>query len=126
MQNLPGAVASFLAYALAASGILVLTVGVACGIIRMPDVHARSHAAAKALLLGTVLLLAGLVVATQDPTIIWDPSIILRVVLIGVFVLLTLPGVSRGLGRGAARRGRTKEDQDAMDELGDGPEDEPK
>lgn len=108
MQNLLETALFFLVYALVVLGVLVMTAGVAYGMIRMSEVRTRLHAAGKALFLGIVLLLAGLVVAARDPIIVWDPAIILRVVLVGLFVLLTTPVASRGLRHSASPRAKTK------------------
>lgn len=116
MQNLLETALFFLAYALVVLGVLVMTAGVAYGMIRMSEVRTRLHAAGKALFLGIVLLLAGLVVAARDPIIVWDPAIILRVVLVGLFVLLTTPVASRGFRRSASPRAKTKEDSGTVGE----------
>jgi multisubunit Na+/H+ antiporter MnhG subunit len=110
IQSPLGTALYFLAYVLVVLGVLVMTVGVAYSMIRMSDVRMQLqlHAASKALLLGMVLLLTGTVVAARDPMIIWDVSIILRVVLVAAFALLTAPITARGFRCGASLRGKNK------------------
>ena len=84
--------APFMADALVLFGVLVMTLGV-YGVVRMPDAYTRQHAASKMVFLGVITLL----LASALP---WDKDIVLRVTLIAVFLLLTIPRSRRTwLGR---------------------------
>ena len=93
-----GALAPWLADALVILGIAVMTLGV-YGIIWMPDVYNKLHAASKVVFLGVISLLVA-TAATGDPAFIY------RLVVIGAFLLLTTPqGAEDG---GPRRRGRVR------------------
>jgi multicomponent Na+:H+ antiporter subunit G len=76
-------VAPFMADALVLFGVLVMTLA-EYGVVRMPDAYTRQHAASKMVFLGVITLL----LASALP---WDKDIVLRVTLIAVFLLLTIP-----------------------------------
>ena len=84
-----------------------LTAAAGIGILRLPDLFTRMHAATKVGVLGSGLILAGVAVHFGDP------SIVLRCVLIVFFLLLTAPIGAHMIGRAALRlnipvwRGRT-------------------
>ena len=80
-------VAPFMADALVLFGVLVMTLA-EYGVVRMPDAYTRQHAASKMVFLGVITLL----LASALP---WDKDIVLRVTLIAVFLLLTIPRYSR-------------------------------
>jgi multicomponent Na+:H+ antiporter subunit G len=91
-------------------GVVVMTIGV-YGVIRMPDIYTRLHAASKSVFLGVIsFVLAS--VATGDPAIIW------RVILIGVVLLLTTPVASHAIGRGAYLERERMRTPGAIDESG--------
>lgn len=69
------------------------------GIVRLPDVFIRMHAATKIGTLSSGLILAGVAVHFAEP------SVILRCVLIVVFMLLTAPIGAHMIGRAALRTG---------------------
>ena len=90
------AVAPFLADALVALGVLVMTVGV-YGVVRLPDAYTRLHAAAKAVVLGLLpLLLASALTG--------NPDVVPRVFLIAFFLLVTTPVSAHVIGRAAYLR----------------------
>jgi multicomponent Na+:H+ antiporter subunit G len=76
-----------------------LTAAAGIGIVRLPDVFTRMHAATKVGTLGSGLILAGAAVYFGDP------SIVLRCVLIIFFLLLTAPIGAHMIGRAALRLG---------------------
>jgi multicomponent Na+:H+ antiporter subunit G len=81
-----------------ADGLILLGVGIMTiavyGVIRMPDLFTKLHAASKAAFLGVVsLCLASIVTGSGE--------IIARVVLIAILLLLTTPVSSHVIGRGA-------------------------
>ncbi len=93
-------------------GIFVMTVGV-YGIIRMPDVYTRLHAASKAVFLGVISLLLASVVTN-------DAEIIFRAILIAAFLILTTPVSAHVIARAAFLKGQRMEAPDAVDESGRG------
>lgn len=70
----------------------------AVGLVRMPDVYTRAQAGAKAVTLGSIALLAGLLFHHPE----WWP----KLVLIMLFVLLTSPIGSSTLVRAARAAGQ--------------------
>lgn len=69
------------------------------GILRLPDVFIRMHAATKVGTLASGLIMAGVAVQFDDP------AVLLRCVLIVVFLLLTAPIGAHMVGRAALRIG---------------------
>jgi multicomponent Na+:H+ antiporter subunit G len=87
------AVLPWIADALALLGLLVLTISV-YGIVRMPDVATRLHAAGKAGLMGVLPILLASVLGS-------DPAAMPRALLVGAFLVLTTPVVAHEIGRAA-------------------------
>ena len=115
MENivvLLGVLAPWLADALVILGVFGMTVGV-YGIIRMPDIYNRLHAASKVVFLGVLSLLIA-------STVTNDARIISRVVLIGAFLILTTPVAAHVIARAAFLRGQKMETPNAVDESGHG------
>ena len=104
--------APWIADVLVVLGIFVMTVGV-YGIIRIPDVYTRLHAASKAVFLGVISLLLASVVTN-------DAEIIFRAMLIAVFLILTTPVSAHVIARAAFLKGQRMESPDAVDESGHG------
>ena len=69
------------------------------GIVRMPDVYNRMHAATKAGSLGVGLLAAAVMVAVPEL------DIIVKAALVAVFMIVTAPIGSHLIGRAAFRTG---------------------
>ena len=80
-----------------AGGLFSVAAGV--GLVRLPDVYVRMHAATKVGTLGSGLILAG------TAAHFGDPGVVLRCVLIIVFLLLTAPIGAHMIGRAALRTG---------------------
>ncbi|MEM8788209.1 MAG: monovalent cation/H(+) antiporter subunit G [Pseudomonadota bacterium] len=76
-----------------------MTVFAGLGIVRMPDVFIRMHAATKVGTLGTGLIIGGAAVHFGDP------GVVIRCVLIVFFLLLTAPIGAHMIGRAALRSG---------------------
>lgn len=76
-------------------GAVVTTIGVV-GMVRMPDIYTKLHAASKAVFLGVCSFL----VAVIDSG---DPSIIARAVLIALLLLLTTPVAAHEIAKAAVR-----------------------
>ena len=79
------------------------------GLVRMPDVFNRIQAGTKATTLGTLLSLAGMACLRPD----WA----LKLLLIGLFILLTNPISSQVLARAAHRSGVEKSRLTRVDRL---------
>jgi len=115
MENivvLLGVLAPWLADALVILGVFGMTVGV-YGIIRMPDIYNRLHAASKVVFLGVLSLLIA-------STVTNDARIISRVVLIGAFLILTTPVSAHVIARAAFLKGQKMETPNPVDESGRG------
>ena len=118
LLNAFSALSPWIADVLVIIGVFGMTVGV-YGIVRMPDVYNKLHAASKVVFLGVLMLLIASVVTN-------DAAIILRAVLIGVFLILTSPVSAHVVGRAAYLRRYRMQTLGAVDESGrglDGPED---
>lgn len=86
----------------------------AYGIIKLPDALSRQHAATKAATLGLSLFsLALMAVAVAAD---WGGGWVLRLLVLLVFLLLTLPLASHALARAAISETR---DTDGRSQLGD-------
>ena len=91
-------------------GVVIMTLGVV-GVVRMPDIYAKLHAASKAVFLG-VIVLCGATFVTGEA------AIIARAVLIAAVLLLTTPVASHAIGRGAFLDNEHMASADAIDESG--------
>lgn len=101
-------VRAWLADALIAVGLLVMTIGV-YGVVRLPDVYTQLHAASKAAFLGVLaILLAACMTGHAD--------IIARVILIAVLLALTTPVAAHAVAQAARFRGEEMRTPDAVDE----------
>lgn len=89
-------------------GLSILTIAV-YGIVRLPDVYTRLHAASKAGFLGITVLLAAAAVEG-------DAAIIARAVLISALLALTTPVAAHAIARAAHRRHEALRTPDAVDE----------
>jgi multicomponent Na+:H+ antiporter subunit G len=91
-------------------GLLVMTLGV-YGMIRMPDIYTRLHAASKSVFLGVIAI----AVAAM---LVGDQSMVTRLVLLSVFLLITTPVSSHVIGRGAYLHHERMNTPGAIDESG--------
>ncbi|MEL6264743.1 MAG: monovalent cation/H(+) antiporter subunit G [Pseudomonadota bacterium] len=82
---------------LVAGGLFCLSAAV--GILRLPDVFMRMHAATKAGTLGIIFIVLAL--AITAPSL----SVVIRATLVAVFVILTAPVGAHLIGRAAYRTG---------------------
>ena len=78
---------------------LFFTVVAVIGLIRLPDLYARSHATSKADTLGTVLTLAGVAVAFEAGV----PRV--KLALLAIFLLITNPTATHAITRAAYDQG---------------------
>lgn len=79
------------------------------GLMRMPDIYNRIQAGTKATTLGTLLTLSGVAFL--------QPEWILKLFLIGVFLLFTNPLSSQVLARAAHRSGAEQSPATKVDRL---------
>ncbi|CAN5607223.1 monovalent cation/H(+) antiporter subunit G [soil metagenome] len=98
----------FLADALVILGVFVMTAGV-YGLVRMPDVYTKVHAASKAVFLGAIALMAASLITL-------DAAIVLRLVLIAFALLITTPIASHAIVKAAAERGEPMQSPGATNE----------
>jgi multicomponent Na+:H+ antiporter subunit G len=79
------------------------------GLVRMPDLFNRIQAGTKATTLGTLLTLSGIACL--------QPNWVLKLLLIGLFIMFTNPLSSQVLARAAHRIGTMKSDKTVVDRL---------
>ena len=84
----------------------------AIGVLRLPDLLSRMHAATKPQVLGLVLVLVGLGFRLREPETIGI------LVLIALFQLLTTPVANHMVGRASFRAGQVREDGLVVNDLG--------
>lgn len=103
----PGLI-TWAADALVLVGLAILTIGV-FGLVRMPDIYTRLHAASKAGLMGALPILVA-------STLGGDPAAIAKAILIGAFLSLTTPIVAHEIGRAAYLERRRMSTPGSVDE----------
>jgi len=96
------------AFLLAGSG-LALAAGV--GLLRFPDLLARSHAATKPQVLGVLLMLVGLGLWLRSGPVTWV------LVLVGLFQMVTAPVAAHLVTRAGYRTGKVVPGSLVVDEL---------
>ena len=94
---------------LLAGSFLSLAAGV--GLVRFPDLLARTHTAAKPQVLGLILLLFGLALRLRTPEVIWV------LVLVALFQMLTSPVAAHMISRAGFRTGKVNAEALVVDEL---------
>ncbi|MCW2714246.1 MAG: monovalent cation/proton antiporter subunit MnhG/PhaG [Frankiales bacterium] len=90
---------------------VALAVIAGLGLVRLPDVFSRMHAATKPATLGLVLVLLGAALRVEDGS---DAATLL---LVGAFQFLTAPVGAHIIGRSAYRAGAGALDDLVVDEL---------
>lgn len=100
----------WLADILAILGLTVMSIAV-YGLIWLPDIYLRLHAASKAVALGLIPVLLAV-------SLSGEPAIIGRVILIIVFLLLTTPVSAHALGYAAYLEEEPMRTPDVVDESG--------
>ncbi|MCW2771291.1 MAG: Na+/H+ antiporter subunit [Aeromicrobium sp.] len=86
----------------------------AIGVLRLPDLLSRMHAATKPQVLGTLLVLIGLGLRLRDPGTIGI------LVLIALAQMLTTPVANHMVGRASFRAGQVRGDHLVVNDLEDG------
>lgn len=74
-------------------GLLFMSLGI-FGLIRMPDIYTKLHAASKAVFLGVIAL-------AFAAMLVGDQAMVMRLVLLSIMVLITTPVAAHAIGRGA-------------------------
>lgn len=103
-----GEIGPYLADILVVLGVAIMTLGV-IGIIRMPDVYTKMHAASKAVFLGTISFAMASIVTN-------DWQIIARVILIAGILMITTPVASQVIAQAAAIEHELMRSPGAIDE----------
>jgi multicomponent Na+:H+ antiporter subunit G len=93
---------------------LFFTVVAVVGLVRLPDLYARSHATSKADTLGTVLTLAGVAVAFEAGV----PRV--KLALLAIFLLITNPTATHAITRAAYDQGIEPETTEDIDPAASG------
>ena len=83
----------------------------AIGVVRLPDLLSRMHAATKPQVLGLMLILTGLAFRLREPGAIG------MLLLIGLFQLLTTPVANHMIGRASFRAGQVREENLVVNDL---------
>jgi multicomponent Na+:H+ antiporter subunit G len=89
----------------------LLTFAAAVGLVRFPDLLARTHVAAKPQVLGLLLMLIGLSLRLRTPQVLWV------LVLVAAFQMLTSPVAAHMVSRAGFRTGKVRHDLLVVDEL---------
>lgn len=93
-------------------GLVFMTLGI-YGMIQMPDIYTRLHAASKSVVLGVITLaISSMIVA--------DQGIVMRLILLSVLLLITTPVSSHAIGRGAFLHQERMASPGTVDETGGG------
>jgi multicomponent Na+:H+ antiporter subunit G len=87
----------------------------AIGVLRLPDLLTRMHAATKPQVLGTVLVMTGVALRLRDPGVVG------MLVLVVLLQMATSVVSSHMVGRASFRAGQVRHDLLVVDELSDGP-----
>ena len=96
--------------ALIVLGLLVMTLGV-YGMIRMPDIYTRLHAASKSAFLGVVSI-------AFAAMLVGDSANIMRLALLILMLTITTPMASHAIGRAAYLHNERMNTPGAVDESG--------
>ncbi len=94
----------------------LLALAAAIGLLRLPDVLSRMHAATKPQTAGLVLVVIGTALLLRTSVDVW------MLLLVGAFQLVTAPVTAHLVGRLAYRRGGVRPDVLHRDDLADRPE----
>ncbi|MGB3327865.1 MAG: monovalent cation/H(+) antiporter subunit G [Thermomicrobiales bacterium] len=91
-------------------GVAVMTLGV-YGMMRMPDLYMRLHAASKAVFLGVMVL-------AISANVLHQGSVTARTILLCLILLVTTPVSSHAIGRAGFLLHERMTSPDAVDESG--------
>lgn len=91
-------------------GLVFMTLGI-FGMIRMPDIYTKLHAASKAVFLGVIALAVAAMLVGSQP-------MIMRLVLLSILLLITTPVASHVMARAAYIQHERMQTPGAVDESG--------
>lgn len=91
-------------------GVLVMTLGV-YGMIRMPDLYMKLHAASKAVFLGVMVL-------AISANVLYQGAVTARTILLCLILMVTTPVSSHALGRAGFLLHERLKSPGAVDESG--------
>lgn len=100
----------WIADALVLLALVVMTIGT-IGIVTMPDIYTKLHAASKAVFLGVIVLAIAAMITS-------DPAFVLRVLVVCAALILTTPIASHVIGRAAWLEREHMSTPGAIDESG--------
>ena len=83
------------------------------GLIRFPDVYTRIHAAAVVLTVSAVLLTTGVAIY------VWEALLSLKILLIGLFFLISNPMATHAIARASYRQKIAKLRKKSIDQYSD-------
>lgn len=104
------ALAPWLADALVLLSLALMSIAV-YGMLWLPDIYTRLHAAGKGIVIGNLLLVLA-------APLTGAPAVVAREILIGAFLLLTTPISAHAIGQAALRRRERQRTPGALDESG--------
>jgi len=93
----------------------MLALVAAIGVMRLPDLLSRMHAATKPQVLGTMLVMTGVALRLREP------GVVALLALIVLLQMATSVVTSHMVGRASFRAGQVRHDLLVVDELSDGP-----
>lgn len=111
VAEVAGTAADVLGLALLVAGVVLVLVA-ALGVLRLPDVLSRLHAASKPQVLGLLLVMVALALLLRRPEAVG------MLLLAGLLQLVTAPVSAHMVGRAAYRTGKVRHDLLVVDELG--------
>jgi multicomponent Na+:H+ antiporter subunit G len=94
----------WLSDALVLLGLTVMTIGVV-GIVRMPDIFTKQHAASKSVFLGVCSILVAVAISG-------NLAFTARAVLIGALLIMTTPVAAHEIAKAAAKEGEVNSPED--------------
>jgi multicomponent Na+:H+ antiporter subunit G len=89
----------------------VLAFAAGLGVVRFPDLLARTHAATKPQVLGLILVLLGLALRLRSGPVLW------MLLLVVLFQMLTAPVAAHLITRAGYRTGKVRPGSLVVDEL---------
>lgn len=89
----------------------VLAFAAGLGVVRFPDLLARTHAATKPQVLGLILVLLGLALRLRSGPVLW------MLLLVVLFQMLTAPVAAHLITRAGYRTGKVRQGSLVVDDL---------
>jgi multicomponent Na+:H+ antiporter subunit G len=89
----------------------LLSLVAAIGVLRLPDLLTRMHAATKPQVLGLILTMAGLAASLGSSQLTW------KLLIVVLFQFMTAPVSAHMVGRSGYRTGKVRDEDLVVDEL---------